>query len=181
MNCAGKQFVSFSPAVSDKAAKAMREDVRRWKLHHRNDLDLEKIAQWARPILVGWVNYYGRFSSFGASQGTAHSRSIYRALGTAEIQKTSGTRKASVGLVARGQIPPAESVRPLVHEISGWGNRSRMSSRDSRPVLGGRGGGIPPRYSTTCTPTRASPRHEIRSAGISTFTTDDDHIRALTT
>jgi len=61
MNRAGKLFVSFSPAVSDKAAKAMREDVRRWKLHHRNDLDLEKIAQWARPILVGWVNYYGRF------------------------------------------------------------------------------------------------------------------------
>ena len=67
------------------------------------------------------------FSSFGASQGTAHSRSIYRALGTAEIQKTSGTRKASVGLVARGQIPPAELVRPLVHEISGWGDRSRMT------------------------------------------------------
>jgi len=61
MNRAGKLFVSFSPAVSDKAAKAMREDVRRWKLHHRNDLDLEKIAQWARPTLVGWVNYYGRF------------------------------------------------------------------------------------------------------------------------
>jgi group II intron reverse transcriptase/maturase len=61
MNRAGKLFVSFSPAVSDKAAKAMREDVRRWKLHHRNDLDLEKIAQWAQPILVGWVNYYGRF------------------------------------------------------------------------------------------------------------------------
>src|ERR1700676_272069 len=61
MNRAGKLFVSFSPAVSDKAAKAMREDVRRWKLHHRNDLDLEKSAQGARPILVGWVNYYGRF------------------------------------------------------------------------------------------------------------------------
>ena len=34
---------------------------------------------------------------------------------------------------------------------------------------------------STCTPTRASPRHEIRSAGISILTTDDDHIRALTT
>ena len=61
MNRAGKLFVSFSPAVSDKAAKAMREVVRRWKLHHRNDLALGNIAQWARPILVGWVNYYGRF------------------------------------------------------------------------------------------------------------------------
>lgn len=143
MNRAGKLFVSFSPAVSDKAAKAMREDVRRWKLHHRNDLDLEKIAQWARPILVGWVNYYGRFSSFGASQGTAHSRSIYRALGTAEIQKASGTRKASVGLVARGQIPPAEPVRPLVHGISGWGDRSRMSRETHVRFSEGVGVGIP--------------------------------------
>jgi hypothetical protein len=32
-----------------------------------------------------------------------------------------------------------------------------------------------------CKPTKLSPRHEIRSAGISTFTTDDDRIRALTT
>jgi len=61
MNRDGKLFVSFSPAVSDKAAKAMREDVRRWKLHHRNDLGLEEIAHWTRPVLVGWVRYYGRF------------------------------------------------------------------------------------------------------------------------
>ena len=61
MNSAGRLFVSFSPAVSDKAAKAMRETVRRWKLHHRGDLDLEKIAQWVRPTLLGWVQYYGRF------------------------------------------------------------------------------------------------------------------------
>jgi len=61
MNRAGRLFVSFSPAISDKAAKRMRETVRRWKLHHRGDLALEKIAQWTRPMLLGWVQYYGRF------------------------------------------------------------------------------------------------------------------------
>ena len=61
MNRTGRLFVSFSPAISDKAAKAIRETVRRWKLHHRGDLALEKIAQWARPVLLGWVRYYGRF------------------------------------------------------------------------------------------------------------------------
>jgi hypothetical protein len=61
MNRAGRLFVSFSPAVSDKAAKAMRKAVRRWKLHHRGDLALEKIAKWTRPMLLGWVQYYGRF------------------------------------------------------------------------------------------------------------------------
>jgi group II intron reverse transcriptase/maturase len=61
MNRAGRLFVSFSPAISDKAAKAMRNVVRRWKLHHRGDLALEKIALWTRPMLLGWVQYYGRF------------------------------------------------------------------------------------------------------------------------
>jgi hypothetical protein len=37
------------------------------------------------------------FSSFSASQDTAHGRSIYRALGTAEIQKTSGHAKRAWG------------------------------------------------------------------------------------
>ena len=61
MNRTGNLFVSFSPAVSDKAGKAMREVVRRWKLHHRSDLDLGDIARWTRPMLLGWVRYYGRF------------------------------------------------------------------------------------------------------------------------
>jgi group II intron reverse transcriptase/maturase len=61
MNRAGRLFVSFSPAISDKAAKAMRGTVRRWKLHHRTDLALEKIAQWTRPMVLGWLHYYGRF------------------------------------------------------------------------------------------------------------------------
>ena len=61
MNRTGNLFVSFSPAVSDKAAKAMREVVRRWKLHHRSDLDLGDIARWTRPMLLGWIQYYGRF------------------------------------------------------------------------------------------------------------------------
>ena len=56
-----KRFVSFIPAVSDKAAKRMRLEVRRWRMHLRSDLDLEEIAKWARPTLAGWVRYYGRF------------------------------------------------------------------------------------------------------------------------
>ncbi len=57
----GKLFTSFAPAVSEKAAKAIRQRMRRWRLHHRNDLALEEIARWTRPIVMGWVRYYGRF------------------------------------------------------------------------------------------------------------------------
>jgi len=57
----GELFVSFAPAVSDKAAKSLRHRIRRWRLHRRNDLALEDLAQWTRPVLAGWVRYYGRF------------------------------------------------------------------------------------------------------------------------
>jgi len=57
----GKRFVSFLPAVSSTAAKRMRRSVRRWRLHRRNDLELGEIAAWVRPVLSGWVRYYGRF------------------------------------------------------------------------------------------------------------------------
>lgn len=60
-NRQGKLFVSFAPAVSEKAAKAMRQRMRGWRLHHRSDLSLAEIAHWARPVLTGWVRYYGRF------------------------------------------------------------------------------------------------------------------------
>jgi group II intron reverse transcriptase/maturase len=57
----GKRFVGFIPAVSKKAGKRMRLSVRRWRLHRRSDLELEDIAKWVRPVLTGWVRYYGRF------------------------------------------------------------------------------------------------------------------------
>jgi RNA-directed DNA polymerase len=57
----GKRFVGFIPAVSKKASKRMRLSVRRWRLHRRSDLELDDIAKWVRPVLTGWVRYYGRF------------------------------------------------------------------------------------------------------------------------
>jgi len=56
----GTLFVSFGPAVSDHAAKAMHQRIRRWRLPQRNDLALEDIARWVQPVLTGWVQYYGR-------------------------------------------------------------------------------------------------------------------------
>jgi group II intron reverse transcriptase/maturase len=71
-NRRGKLFVSFAPAVSEKAAKAMRHRIRHWRLHHRSDLALDDIAKWVQPVLAGWVRYYGRF----------HPSALRRALST---------------------------------------------------------------------------------------------------
>jgi len=62
MSRSGKMFLSFIPAVSAKATKAMQSALRQWKFSHRGDLDLEDLVLWLQPIVRGWVNYYGRFN-----------------------------------------------------------------------------------------------------------------------
>jgi RNA-directed DNA polymerase len=58
----GKFFVSFLPAVSQKAANAIRARIRSWRLGAmRNNQSLEEIAGFVNPFVRGWVNYYGRF------------------------------------------------------------------------------------------------------------------------
>ena len=78
MNRKGRLFVSFSPAVSDKAAKAMREAMRRWRLHNRGDLGLDDLVKWTRSMMQGWVLYYGRFHP-SALQRALHTLDAYLA------------------------------------------------------------------------------------------------------
>jgi hypothetical protein len=57
-----EMFNSFLPAVSKKALKAMRQEIRlRWKLHLRSDLSLEELAEKYNPVIRGWIQYYGKF------------------------------------------------------------------------------------------------------------------------
>ena len=53
--------VSFLPAASPKALKAIRQTVRQWELHRRSDKSLEDLARGVNPIIQGWINYYGHF------------------------------------------------------------------------------------------------------------------------
>lgn len=58
----GKFFVNFLPAISAKAAKSIRAQIRNWKLAStRNNQTLEDLAQVINPVVRGWMNYYGRF------------------------------------------------------------------------------------------------------------------------
>jgi group II intron reverse transcriptase/maturase len=57
----GKLFTSFSPAVSDKAGKAMRHEIRGWGLQRLSRYNLGELLERLRPKLVGWVRYYGLF------------------------------------------------------------------------------------------------------------------------
>jgi RNA-directed DNA polymerase len=58
----GKFFVSFLPAISNEAAKAIWATIRQWRMAStRNNQRLEDLAQLANPSVRGWMNYYGRF------------------------------------------------------------------------------------------------------------------------
>ena len=55
-------FVSFTPAVSATALKAMRAKTRKLNYRNRTDLSLRDISRLHNPVLRGWIAYYGRFS-----------------------------------------------------------------------------------------------------------------------
>ncbi len=56
----GKYFINFSPAISDKTAKAIRQTSRQWHWPERSDKSLEDMARMFNPIVLGWITYYGR-------------------------------------------------------------------------------------------------------------------------
>jgi len=58
----GEYFVSFLPAISTKAAKAVRKTIREWRMAStRNNQRLEDLARLTNPVVRGWMNYYGRY------------------------------------------------------------------------------------------------------------------------
>ena len=57
----GKNFTSFLPAISDKAKKRIREEVRNWRLQLRVNKDIVDIASEINKQLQGWINYYKHF------------------------------------------------------------------------------------------------------------------------
>ena len=58
----GSMFVSFTPAVSATASKAMRDKIRHWKMKYRVELSLEELAKRYNSTLRGWMGYYGKYS-----------------------------------------------------------------------------------------------------------------------
>lgn len=58
----GKFFVSFSPAVSGKALKAMRQKIKAHPMIKGCFSEcIEDLAKAINPMIQGWINYYGRF------------------------------------------------------------------------------------------------------------------------
>lgn len=57
----GKYCTSFLPAMSDKAKKNIRKEIKRWKLQLKSDKTINHIANMCNRQIQGWINYYSHY------------------------------------------------------------------------------------------------------------------------
>ncbi|EEE2004665.1 group II intron reverse transcriptase/maturase, partial [Salmonella enterica subsp. enterica serovar Kotte] len=55
-------FVSFTPAVSKVAQKAMRRKIKALNIRSRADLNIAQLSGILNPIISGWIAYYGKYN-----------------------------------------------------------------------------------------------------------------------
>ena len=58
---ANRFFVGFNPAVSEEAAKSVRDTIRGWRIHLMSDKSIDDISRIINPVVRGWLNYYGSY------------------------------------------------------------------------------------------------------------------------
>ena len=59
----GKLFTNFTPAISDKAKKRIREETKERLKKVKTNKTLIEVAKVINPAARGWINYYGKFSA----------------------------------------------------------------------------------------------------------------------
>jgi RNA-directed DNA polymerase len=57
----GRLFTNFSPAISPSAARALRQEIRGWRLQLKSDKSISDLSRMFGPVISGWINYYCQF------------------------------------------------------------------------------------------------------------------------
>ena len=60
-NKQGKVFTNFLPGMSEKAKKAIRKEIRSWKIQLKPDKSISEIANMYNSKIQGWINYYSHY------------------------------------------------------------------------------------------------------------------------
>ena len=71
----GKYFINFSPAVSNKAVKAIRAEIRSWDLYLRSDKRIEDLSRMFNPKIRDWLQL-GRAEIQEAARSFAQGRAL---------------------------------------------------------------------------------------------------------
>jgi group II intron reverse transcriptase/maturase len=98
----GKFFVSFLPAMSANAAKAVRATIRSWRMAStRNNQRLEDLALLVNPSVRGWMNYYGRFYRSKCVQVVRHLNEALAAWARRKFKRFRRRERASMHWLGR--------------------------------------------------------------------------------
>lgn len=57
----GRVFTGYAPAISSKAQKSIRKEIRSWNLQKQTSLSIIEIANKYNSKIQGWINYYSHF------------------------------------------------------------------------------------------------------------------------
>ncbi len=125
----GQLGVSFQPAASPKALKAIRQTFRQWELHRRSDKDLGDLARMFNPYIQGWINYYSHFYRSVLCRTLLRIDAYLNSLGPQQIQATPITDSGRTGLVCTGRPRQTVPVCPLASFVC---QRLNIGSRMSR-------------------------------------------------
>jgi RNA-directed DNA polymerase len=119
----GKLFVSFLPAISTRAAKAIRQTIREWRMAStRNNQRREDLARLTNPAVRGWMNYYGRFYRSKCVQVLRHLNVALAAWARRKYKRLRRRERASMhwlGCIAR-RDPPVVCPVAARRETGGW-------------------------------------------------------------
>ncbi|WP_264686501.1 group II intron reverse transcriptase/maturase [Wolbachia endosymbiont (group B) of Rhopobota naevana] len=127
----GKHFVSFLPAISNKAKKNITTTIRSWKILRNTHKTLEEISKIVNPIVRGWYQYYGRF----------YRKEIYKPLRNIERHLEKWVRRKYKKLRTHGRLARQllgkmrkEGPETFYHWILGLGQKMNNGSCVSREV-----------------------------------------------
>ncbi len=97
--------MSFLPAISTRAAKAIRQTIRAWRMASpRNNQRLEDLARLTNPAVRGWMNYYRRFYRSKCVQVLRHLNGALAAWARRKYKRFRRRERASMhwlGCIAR--------------------------------------------------------------------------------
>jgi len=98
----GKHFIGFLPAISAKAAKAIRATIREWRMAStRNNQRLEDLTRLVNPVVRGWMNYYGRYYRSKWVQVLRHLNEALAAWARRKYKRLRRRERASVHWLGR--------------------------------------------------------------------------------
>ena len=116
----GRLFTTFTPAISGRALRTIRQAVRGWRLHLKSHTSLATLAKRMAPVVRGWIGYYGRFRASELQKIASHLDRVLIRWAMRKYKRLRGHRRR-----ARVWLDRTKAARPdlFVH----WSGRGAYS------------------------------------------------------